>query len=134
VLVEIADARGKPEQSKRQEALALLNALPDRALLVALDQGGVELDTSGFAAAVGRWSAGRRPLCFVIGGADGLDAMVLNQADVVLSLGRMTWPHRLVRVMLAEQIFRARAIATGHPYHRAARPDAQPEGAPEEAP
>jgi 23S rRNA (pseudouridine1915-N3)-methyltransferase len=75
-------------------------------------------DSASFAALVMRWLEGGRPLAFVIGGADGLDARVTDRADHLLSLGRMTWPHMLVRVLLAEQIYRARAIAAGHPYHR----------------
>jgi 23S rRNA (pseudouridine1915-N3)-methyltransferase len=63
-----------------------------------------------------------RPLCFLIGGAEGLDRTVIARADFTLSLGRMTWPHLLVRAMLAEQIYRARSIAAGHPYHRFGRP------------
>ena len=56
------------------------------------------------------------------GGAEGLDTAVLARADHVLSLGPMTWPHMLVRVMLAEQLFRAQSILSGHPYHRTSRP------------
>ena len=73
-------------------------------------------------AALTGWMERSRTLAFVIGGAEGLDASVMARADHVLSLGTLTWPHMLVRVMLAEQLFRARAIATGHPYHRAGRP------------
>jgi 23S rRNA (pseudouridine1915-N3)-methyltransferase len=62
---------------------------------------------------------GQSTLVFAIGGADGLSKEVLDRAETVLSLGRMTWPHRLVRVMLAEQIYRASTILSGHPYHRA---------------
>ncbi len=69
-----------------------------------------------------RWLDSGRIVCFVIGGAEGLDAKVLDRADAVLSLGALTWPHLLARVMLAEQLFRARAIAANHPYHRAGRP------------
>ena len=69
-----------------------------------------------------RWLATGRTLCFLIGGAEGLDAQVIARADYVLSLGRLTWPHFLARAMLAEQVFRARSIAAGHPYHRAGRP------------
>ena len=67
-----------------------------------------------------RWLATGRPVCFLIGGAEGLDAPAIARADYVLSLGRLTWPHFLVRVMLAEQVYRARSIAAGHPYHRRA--------------
>ncbi len=97
------------------EATALLAALAGASFVVALDPGGRELDSPAFAAALQAW--GR--LHFVIGGAEGLDERVLARADVSLSLGKMTWPHLLVRGMLAEQIYRARAIASGHPYHRA---------------
>jgi len=69
------------------------------------------------------WLSLSRPIRFLIGGAEGLDRLVLTRADFTLSLGRMTWPHLLVRGMLAEQIYRARAIAAGHPYHRAGRPE-----------
>jgi len=126
MLTEIAEARGSRDDIVGREAKSVLDALPDRALLVALDQGGTAMDTQAFAAALETWLGGQRPLCFAIGGAEGFDRAVLDRADVVLSLGKMTWPHRLVRVMLAEQIFRARAIASGHPYHRAGRPDGGP--------
>jgi 23S rRNA (pseudouridine1915-N3)-methyltransferase len=69
-----------------------------------------------------RWLEAGKPVCFLIGGAEGFDARVLARADATLSLGPQTWPHMLARVMLAEQIFRARAISAGHPYHRAGRP------------
>ncbi len=61
---------------------------------------------------------GRAELAFAIGGADGLDAAVLDRAEAVLSLGPMTWPHLLVRGMLLEQLYRAQQIIAGHPYHR----------------
>ncbi len=75
-------------------------------------------DSAGLAALVERWLGMGRPVCFLIGGAEGLDAPVLRRADHVLSFGAMTWPHMLARVMLAEQLYRARSIASGHPYHR----------------
>jgi 23S rRNA (pseudouridine1915-N3)-methyltransferase len=118
-LVEIADARGTPAEKKKREAAALLAALPAAAFTVALDAAGNVHDSETFAGLVSRWLEGGRPLAFVIGGADGLDAGVVERADHVLSLGRMTWPHMLARVLLAEQLYRARAIAAGHPYHRA---------------
>ena len=77
-----------------------------------------------FARQLGQWAALSRPVYFLIGGAEGLDASVIGRADYVLSLGAMTWPHFLVRAMLAEQLYRAQAIAQGHPYHRGGRPDA----------
>ena len=79
-------------------------------------------DSEELARLLERWLAAGRPVCFLIGGAEGLDAPVIARADYVLSLGRLTWPHFLARVMLAEQVYRARSIAAGHPYHRRGRP------------
>ncbi len=122
VLAEMAEARGSPAEIRRREGGALLAALPERAFAVALDLGGQAPDSAGLAALLERWLALGRPVCFLIGGAEGLDATVLRRADFVLSLGPMTWPHLLARVMLAEQLYRAQAIRAGHPYHRAGRP------------
>jgi 23S rRNA (pseudouridine1915-N3)-methyltransferase len=121
-LTEIPDGKGAPAEIKRREGEALLAALPDNAFAVALDLGGETLDSSTLATRLDGWLGQSRPLCFLIGGAEGLDRLVLARADFVLSLGRMTWPHLLVRAMLAEQIYRARSIAAGHPYHRSGRP------------
>jgi len=118
-VVEVAEARGTAAEVKRREAAALLAAVPKGAFVVALDLGGVVLDSLGFCERLAGWG---RAACFVIGGAEGLDLAVLNRADFVLSLGAMTWPHFLVRAMLAEQLYRGQAIAAGHPYHRAGRP------------
>jgi len=122
VLTEIPEARGAPAEIKRREGVALLAALPSNAFVVALDQGGDAPDSARLAVLVERWLALGRGVCFLIGGAEGLHAAVLARADVTLSLGALTWPHFLARAMLAEQLYRARAIAAGHPYHRAARP------------
>lgn len=121
-VTEVAEGSGAATEMKRREAQSLLAALPAQAWVVALDLGVPPLGSAALAAALERWLGQSRTLCFVIGGAEGLDASVLARADAALSLGPMTWPHMLVRVMLAEQLFRARAIASGHPYHRAGRP------------
>ncbi len=121
-VVELADGRGNSNEIKRREAAALLAAVPAGALVVALDLAGQPVDSVELSGLIGRWMADGRPICFVVGGAEGLDATVLERADSMLSLGRMTWPHLLARVMLAEQLYRAQAIAAGHPYHRAGRP------------
>ena len=121
-LVEVPDARGAPAEIKRREAQALLAALPPSAFAVALDEAGEPLASLAFATRLEGWLGLSRPLCFLVGGAGGLDAAVLARADATLSLGAMTWPHMLVRGLLAEQLYRARAIAAGHPYHRAGRP------------
>lgn len=104
---------------KRREAELLLGALPDGATLVALDERGKSLTSPQFAEKMGRWrDEGVRDLAFVIGGADGLGEAVRVRASLLLSLGAMTWPHMLVRGLLAEQLFRAQCILSGHPYHR----------------
>ncbi len=122
VVTEIAEARGSPAEIKRREAAALLSALPAGAFAVALDLGGTTPDSAALAGLLTGWIERGKPVAFLIGGAEGLDAAVLARAEYALSLGRLTWPHMLARVMLAEQLFRARAIAAGHPYHRAGRP------------
>ncbi len=118
-LTEIGEGRGTPAEAKRREGEALLAALPPDAFAVALDRTGAIVDSMALAALLERWLGLGRALCFLIGGAEGLDAPVLRRADHVLSFGAMTWPHMLARVMLAEQLYRARSIASGHPYHRA---------------
>ncbi|HEX4172200.1 MAG TPA: 23S rRNA (pseudouridine(1915)-N(3))-methyltransferase RlmH [Acetobacteraceae bacterium] len=122
VLTEIAEARGTPAEIRQREAAALLAAVPKQAFVVALDSGGSAPDSEELAHLLERWLATGPTVCFVVGGAEGLGPAVLARADYVLSLGRMTWPHFLVRPMLAEQVYRARSIAAGHPYHRAGRP------------
>jgi len=121
-VTEIAEARGAPSEAKRREGEQMLAALPAGAFAVALDLGGAAPDSAGFAALLERWEAGGRAPHFLVGGAEGLGAAILGRADHVLSLGPLTWPHMLVRVMLAEQLYRAQAIRSGHPYHRAGRP------------
>jgi 23S rRNA (pseudouridine1915-N3)-methyltransferase len=119
---EIPEARGSAAEIRRREGAGLLAALPDGALPVAMDLGGATPDSEELAALVGRWEESGRAVAFLIGGAEGLDPAVLERAEYRFSMGRMTWPHFLVRGMLAEQLYRAQAIRSGHPYHRAWRP------------
>lgn len=108
-----------PELMTR-EGLALLEAVPKGSLMVVLDGTGSALTSEAFAARMGRWQdEGTPSLAFLIGGADGHASKVLKAADFILSLGAMTWPHKLVRAMLAEQLWRAASILANHPYHRA---------------
>ena len=105
---------------KAKEGEALLAAVPDGARIVALDERGRTDASAAFAKRLEGWrDGGVRAVAFLIGGADGLSDDVRKRADVVLSLGAMTWPHMLVRAMLAEQLYRAHSILSGHPYHRA---------------
>lgn len=105
---------------RAREGEALLAAIPAGARIVALDERGRAETSEAFAKRLGRWrDDGARTVGFVIGGADGLDDSVRKKADFVLGFGALTWPHMLVRAMLAEQIYRAQSILAGHPYHRA---------------
>lgn len=119
-VVEIPDQPGAPAEMRRRENVALRAALPAKACVVALDLGGEAMDSETFARRLAGWRAA--PVYFVIGGADGLDEATLARADATLSLGRLTWPHMLARVLLTEQLYRAQTIAQGHPYHRSQRP------------
>ena len=108
-----------PETLKEQEGALLLAAVPRGARIVALDEGGRQMTSREFAQLLGRWrDDGAQDVAFLIGGADGLSQQARVAADIILSLGRMTWPHMLVRGLLAEQLFRAESILAGHPYHR----------------
>jgi 23S rRNA (pseudouridine1915-N3)-methyltransferase len=113
---EVEDRRGG---GMAAEGLLLSRAIPEGAALCVLDERGKSLSSPEFAAALAGWrDAGRQDAAFVIGGADGLDPGLRARADLVVSLGRMVWPHILVRVMLAEQLYRAATILSGSPYHR----------------
>jgi 23S rRNA (pseudouridine1915-N3)-methyltransferase len=118
---EVEERRKLPPPAlKEREGALLLEALPPRSLAVALDAGGTALASEALAARLGRWrDGGTAELAFLVGGADGLDQAVLARAKVTLSLGAMTWPHLLARVMLLEQLYRAQQILLGAPYHRA---------------
>ena len=106
-------------ERKRDEAARMLASLPEKTVLVALDETGKTLSSEEFAAELARLrDEGIRDLALVIGGPDGLDPELRSKARLVLSLGRMTWPHQIARMLLAEQIYRATTILAGHPYHR----------------
>ena len=112
-------AGGGGGAGREREAAALLKGLPADAHVVALDGGGKALTSKEFAARLAAIrDDGTAVVAFLIGGADGHGDAVLARANMVLSLGPMTWPHLLVRAMLAEQLWRAASILSGHPYHR----------------
>ena len=115
-IIEVEDRKGG---GMAAEAVLLEKALPAGALLCILDErGGVE-SSPDFAARLGGWrDQGRGDVALVIGGADGIDPSLRARADHALSFGKMVWPHMLVRVMLAEQLYRAASILAGAPYHR----------------
>ncbi len=122
VVREIPEASGSAGEIRKREGEALLSGLGARDVAAVLDQGGEALDSEAFAALLGGWARDGKQAAFLIGGAEGLAPAVTARAGFVLSLGKMTWPHMLVRVMLAEQIYRSQSMATGHPYHRGFRP------------
>jgi 23S rRNA (pseudouridine1915-N3)-methyltransferase len=108
-----------PEQAKNEEARLLLESIGERATLVALDERGEDWSSAELARRIGLWrDDGVGELAFAIGGADGHGEAVIDRAQAIVAFGRMTWPHRLARVMLTEQIYRAQQILAGHPYHR----------------
>lgn len=102
-----------------REGELLLAALPAAGVVVVLDERGAQLGSVEFAARIGAWRDGGVPaVSFLIGGAGGHGEAVRSRGDLLLSLGKMTWPHLLARIMLVEQIYRAQQILAGHPYHR----------------
>lgn len=117
---EIGESRGARADDRRaEEAAALLDGLSDKTAVIALDERGRTMGSDAFAAHLGTLVAEGRDLAIVIGGADGHGEAVRTRADLVLAFGAMTWPHQIVRILAAEQIYRATTILAGHPYHRA---------------
>lgn len=105
--------------TQRDECATLLKALPPKGIVVALDETGQDLTSRAFATKLQKWQEqAHSNLTFIIGGADGLDEALRERADLLLNFGHLTWPHKLVRVMLLEQLYRAETIISGHPYHR----------------
>ncbi len=121
-LVELsAGVRGgekNPRRALRAEAARLLAQLTPKEFVVALDEHGEQLATREFAAWLSARQDSGRDLAFLIGGADGLDEAVLERAHFKLSLSRLTLPHALARVLLMEQLYRAKSLLDHHPYHR----------------
>jgi 23S rRNA (pseudouridine1915-N3)-methyltransferase len=120
-----AEARGEKQASAELERLLeaearrITAALPKNAYKVLLDEHGSVLSTVELSERIKGWQMEGRDLAFVIGGADGLSPRMKREADLVWSLSRLTLPHGLVRVVLAEQLYRAVSIVKSHPYHRA---------------
>jgi len=106
------------ERLRAREGEALLSAVPAGAVPVALDIGGRAWSTQDLAARLEQWMAEGRAPCFMIGGPDGLSAACREAAELRWSLGPLTLPHPLVRVIVAEQLYRAWSIVSNHPYHR----------------
>jgi len=108
----------KNHLARAKEKGRILTKLNKNARLIALDEAGTQTTTNELARLLTNWMAEGRDLDFVIGGADGLDPEIKNQADKILSLSLMTHPHALARLILIEQLYRAQCIIKKHPYHR----------------
>lgn len=119
-LKDIDESRARrPADRKADEAKALAAALSPETQVITLDETGRTLDSAAFAQLIGAArDGGLSSLALVIGGPDGLDQAFRQRAAHVIAFGAMTWPHQLVRIMAAEQVYRAVTILAGHPYHR----------------
>ena len=117
---DIPESRSRdPAIRIAEEAAAITGLIPEKSIIVALDEHGDNIDSAAFARQLGRWRDESIPgTVFVIGGADGLSPDLQHKAKLRIAFGRATWPHQMVRVMLLEQIYRAATILSGHPYHR----------------
>jgi 23S rRNA (pseudouridine1915-N3)-methyltransferase len=119
-VAEIPESRAQTAILRKQDEGKALSAAAQGAALILLDETGKSMGSEAFAMRLGEMrDGGARQVLFAIGGADGHDPDLRSAASLVLSFGQMTWPHQIVRVMLAEQLYRAATILTGHPYHRA---------------
>lgn len=117
---EIEDRKADDSGRQSREAAQILAAIPEGAMVTALDEKGRDLSSQDIAERIRDWrDSGIGDLVFIIGGADGLTDQVRQRATLKLAFGRATWPHLMVRGMLAEQLYRAQQILAGHPYHRA---------------
>ncbi len=117
---EISESRARAIPARMaEEGSALLAALPEGAVLAVFDERGEAASSAQFSGFIERErDRGRESLWFAIGGAEGLDAALRERASVAYSFGKMTLPHQMVRILAAEQIYRAMTILSGHPYHR----------------
>jgi 23S rRNA (pseudouridine1915-N3)-methyltransferase len=118
---ELPESRARDTATRiTEEAAAIAGAIPDKSVLVTLDERGQNVDSTTFAGLLGRWrDESVANAVFVIGGADGLSPELQRKAKLKVAFGAATWPHQMVRVLLLEQLYRAATILAGHPYHRA---------------
>lgn len=120
IIREFPESRADASKTrKEQEAATLFAALPKKTVLVALDEHGQAIDSRSFASQIEKWrDSGVSDVTFAIGGPDGHGTAILEQSNLRIAFGAMTWPHQLTRLMLAEQLYRTITILSGHPYHR----------------
>ena len=109
----------KDNSNQEDEAKFLLQSIPNGAKVVVLDERGENIKSQELAKKIENWQIdGTSEICFLIGGADGHLEQTRKRADLVLSFGKLTLPHILMRAVLTEQIYRIQTIISGHPYHR----------------
>src|SRR5690348_10801669 len=118
---ELPESRARDTATRiTEEAAAIAGVIPEKSVLVTLDERGQNVDSAAFAGHLGRWrDESATTTVFVIGGADGLSPELQRKAKLRIAFGAATWPHQIVRVLLLEQLYRAATILAGHPYHRA---------------
>jgi len=116
---EVSYQRGQETQAKIKEAQKLLSKIPENALMVLLDVKGAQWSTEALLVAVRNWRDSGRPVVFVVGGSLGVDSSVYQRADQRWSLSKLTFPHALAQLLVAEQIYRLATLDLGHPYHKA---------------
>ncbi|MDB4052823.1 23S rRNA (pseudouridine(1915)-N(3))-methyltransferase RlmH [Octadecabacter sp.] len=117
--IDVREVEDRKGGGMTAEAVLLKKALPAGAAVIALDERGKIKTSPDFSQDLAKWrDDGRSDLAFIIGGAAGIDPALRAKCDASLSFGKMVWPHMLVRVMLAEQLYRAASILSGAPYHR----------------
>lgn len=118
-LLELRESQAaSADQRKTLEGQELISKLGDGGALIAFDERGKTITTPQFAKKMQGWRDAGRSISIVVGGPDGLDPALRERADLVVSFGAMTMPHQLVRVLVAEQIYRSMTLLSGHPYHR----------------
>ena len=113
-----ASSAGATARILAAEKTRFLAAIPPGCVRIALDERGKQLTTADLARKLTVWMQGGRDVAFMIGSADGLDQELKMNADLLLGLSVMTLPHAMVRVLLAEQLYRATSMIQNHPYHR----------------
>src|SRR4051794_466088 len=118
---EIPESRARDTATRIAEENAAISAqIPEKSVLIALDERGDSLNSAALAGHLARWrDQGVQDTIFAIGGADGLSPELRRKAALKLAFGAAPWPHQMARVMLLEQLYRAATILAGHPYHRA---------------
>lgn len=120
-LRELPESRARDAATRMaEEAQSIFALIPERSVVIAMDERGRNLASPDFARQFGQWRDQSIDACiFIIGGADGLSPELRRKSDLTLAYGAATWPHQMVRILLLEQIYRAATILAGHPYHRA---------------